>query len=91
MAQRRAVPSSVMSLCRLSARAEMCQIHQAGGGLTQVVLETHSATTAFNLSHAEEAPAEKNHHLDQRYISPGLVKIQEPMLIGTFSECMVCE
>ncbi len=38
-----------------------------GACLTQVVLETHSATTAFNLSHAEEAPAEENYPLDQRY------------------------
>ena len=38
-----------------------------GACLTQVVLETHSATTAFNLSHAEEAPAEEKYPLDQRY------------------------
>ena len=40
----------------------------------QVLLETHSATTAFNLSHAEEAAADQTTHPAQRHAAPGLLR-----------------
>ncbi|CAL5222421.1 g4783 [Coccomyxa viridis] len=45
-------------LCHVLEEAQQSQL--------QVVLETHSATTAFNLSQAEEATTEENKHSDQR-------------------------
>ena len=64
---------------------KMREIHERGC-LTQVVLETHSATAAFNLSHAEEAQPEENNHPDQRYnTSRNLVCIQVAMCIPQMS------